>query len=384
MKQRRLGVYVMIDALGFRFLRENEFMPELEFRVGLRTVLGYSCACQPTILTGRLPHDHGHGAMFQRANGSTPLAAAKRFSWLPDVVADNYRIRNRIYGKVSTKVDGYFSLYECPTKLLPEFDLVEHACIYQPRSMRRGGNIFDRFEELGLRYRHYYWKTPEEQNLLAAEEDLRSGRVEMLFLYLPAFDGLLHEHGSQGDPVHAHLRWYEERLRRLRSLAEEVAEEVEFFVFSDHGMSDVHGAVDIITDIERDFGPNGKRYLAFYDSTMARFWSDEPGLIDELNDALGQRPEGRVIHPDEKADLGIDFKDRTQGDLHFVINEGLLIVPSYMGRSMLAGMHGYHPDAVDADACLLGNFSPSEDPSHIRHVYDLMNTTAGRLVEERV
>lgn len=384
MKQRRLGVYVMIDALGFRFLRDHEFMPELEFRVGLRTVLGYSCACQPTIFTGRMPHDHGHGAMFQRANGSTPLDAARRYAWLPSAIADNYRVRNRIYGKVSTQVDGYFSLYECPTRLLPEFDLVEHKCIYEPRSMRRGGNIFDRFEELGLRYRHYYWKTPEEQNLLAAEDDLRSGRVEMLFLYLPALDGLLHEHGSQGDPVHAHLRWYEERLRRLHHIAEDVAEEVEFFVFSDHGMSDIHGAVDLVSVVERDFGPNGKRYLAFYDSTMARFWSDDETLLDELRDALGTRHDGRCIHEDEKAELGIAFDDRTQGDLHFVVNEGLLIIPSYMGKSMLAGMHGYHPDAVDADACLLGNFSPSQDPTHIRDIYELMNATSGRLVEERV
>jgi len=384
MKQRRLGVYVMIDALGFRFLREHEFMPELEFRVGLRTVLGYSCACQPTIFTGRLPHDHGHGAMFQRANGSTPLAAAKRYSWLPKAIADNYRIRNRIYGKVSTQIDGYFSLYEVPTQLMPEFDLVEHKSIYEPRSMRRGTNIFDRFEEVGLRYRHYYWKTPEEQNLLNAEDDLRSGRVEMLFLYLPALDGLLHEHGSQGNAVHAHLRWYEERLRRLRAIAEDVSEELEFFVFSDHGMSDVHGAVDVITPLEREFGPNGKRYLAFYDSTMARFWSEDDALLDEIRSFLADRRDGRVIHDDEKAEIGIAFEDRSQGDVHFVVNEGLLIVPSYMGRTMLAGMHGYHPDAVDADACLLGNFSPSQDPVHIRHVYDLMNSTAGRLIEERV
>ena len=291
MKLRRLGVFVMIDALGFNFLREHEFLPELEFRVGLRTVLGYSCACQPTILTGRLPHEHRHGAMYQRAQGPTPLEAARRYAWLPSVISDNYRVRNRIYGKVSTQVDGYFSLYECPTRLLPAFDLVEHKCIFEPGSMRHGGNVFDLFGQLELNYRHYYWKTPEERNILAAEDDLRSGRVEMLFLYLPALDGLLHEHGSGGEPVHTHLRWYEDRIRRLREIAEDMADEVEFFVFSDHGMSDVHGAVDLIPDVESRFGANGRRYLAFYDSTMARFWSDDTVLLDELRDMLGRRPD---------------------------------------------------------------------------------------------
>lgn len=384
MKQRRLGVFVMIGALGFRFLREHEFMPELEFRVGLRTVLGDSFACEPTALTGRLPHDHGHAAMFQRANGSTPLAAARRYAWLPPIVRDDHRVRERIHGKVAALIDAEFSLCECPTHLLPEFDLAAHRCIFEPGSMRRGTNIFDRFHELGIRYRRYDSRTLEEQNILQAEDDLRSGDLEMLFLYLPALDGLLHEHGSAGDPVLAHLAWYEDRLRRLRAAAEETADEVEFFVFSDHGMSDVHGAIGLLPEIERAFGGNGGRYLAFYDSTMARFWSEDAGLLHDMRAALGDRHDGRCIHDEEKAELGIDFEDRSHGDLHFVVDEGLLIVPSYRGRRMLAGMHGYHPDAVDADACLLGNFSPSLDPTHIRHAYDLMDATAGRLVGERV
>lgn len=384
MKQRRLGVFVMIDALGFRFLREHEFLPELDFRVGLRTVLGDSGACQPTLLTGRLPHAHGHAAMFQRANGTTPLAVARHYAWLPPIVRDDPRIRRRIHARVADRIDADFSLYECPTRLLPEFDLAAHGRMFEPGSVRRGTNIFDRFRELGIRYRHYDSRTPEEQNILRSEDDLRSGDVEMLFLYLPALDGLLHEHGTAGDPVFTHLGWYEDRIRRLREIAEETAEEVELFVFSDHGMSDVHGAIALVPEIERVFGRNGGRYLAFYDWTMARFWSDDPGLLEDLRAALGDRHDGRCIHEDEKAELGIAFEDRSQGDLHFVVDEGLLIVPSYMGRTMLAGMHGYHPDAVDADACLLGNFSPSLDPTHIRHVYDLMDATAGRLVGERV
>ncbi len=384
MKQRRIGVYVMIDGLGFAFLRENELLPEFEFRVGLRTVLGDSHACAPTLLTGRLPHEHGHAAMFQRANGSTPLAAAQRYAWLPPVVRDHQRIRDRIHDAVAERIDGRFSLADCPTHLLAEFDLTEHHSIFQPGAMRHGPNIFDRFEELALRHRRYGGEVPEEENVLRAEDDLRRGDLELLFLRLPALGGLLREHGSVADAVLAHLSWYEERVRHLRELAEDAAEEVELFVCSAHGTSDVHGAVDLIAEVERDFGRNGRRYLAFYDPTMVRFWCEDRGLLDELRGALGDRHDGRCIHDEEKAELGIAFTDRSQGDLHFVVNEGLLILPSYRGHSLFAGMHGYHPDAVGADGCLLGNFSPSLDPTHIRHVHDLMDATAGRLVAERV
>ena len=43
-----------------------------------------------------------------------------------------------------------------------------------------------------------------------------------------------------------------------------------------------------------------------------------------------------------------------------------------MGRSMLKGMHGYHPDAVDADACVLGLGAPAREMTHIRDLHGLM------------
>jgi hypothetical protein len=382
-KRGRVGLYIMIDALGYNFLRHHSFLPEFEFRVGLRTVLGYSCACQPTLLSGLLPHEHGHGAMYQRRAGWSPLDVAQPLRWLPSTIADHHRVRQWIHRKVSAQVDGYFSLYECPTRLLPEFDLVEHQCIFEPGTLRRGRSIFDRLDELQLSYRNYHWKSPEEQNLLATERDLGRGDVDFVFVYLPALDGLLHAHGSAGDPVLAHLRWYEEWVRRLREVAEANSEVVELFVFSDHGMSDVHGGVNLIPEIEGVLGRNGRRYLAFYDSTMARFWSDDPSVRGRLQEILGSRTDGRLIPEEEKPELGVAFSDRSQGDLHYVMNEGLLILPSYMGRGLLAGMHGYHPDAADADACLLGIDSPSEDLTHIRDLYVLMEATAQRLAKEK-
>ena len=57
-RRKRLAVMVMGDALGGRFLREHSFLPELEYRASLRTVLGFSCACQPTLLSGKMPAEN--------------------------------------------------------------------------------------------------------------------------------------------------------------------------------------------------------------------------------------------------------------------------------------------------------------------------------------
>ena len=106
MNRRRLGLFIMIDALGFRALADLDFLSEFEYRVGLRTNLGFSCACHPTILSGRPPQDTGHGAMFMLADGPTPLDAARRYAWLPSIISENHRIRARIHAQVSESVDG--------------------------------------------------------------------------------------------------------------------------------------------------------------------------------------------------------------------------------------------------------------------------------------
>jgi hypothetical protein len=381
-KRKRVALFVMIDALGAEHLRTREFLPELPYRAALRTVLGFSCSCQPTLLSGKLPAQHGHGAMYMLRDGPSGLDAARPWAWLPSWVAQNHRVRRRIEASVARTVRGYFSLYEVPTRLLPRFDLVEHRSIFAPGGLRRARSIFDRLVELGLRWTCYDWRSPEEASLRAVEGDLISGQVDFVFLYLYALDGLLHAQGSLGDDVGRHLRWYEERLRRLFTVAHDSAEAVEAFIFSDHGMSDVHGAVDLKAEVERKLGENGRRYLAFYDSTMARFWAEDPAVLAAIGDVLARHGQGRIIPDDELEQLGGRFPDRSQGDLIYVLGEGLLILPSYMGSSRLAAMHGYHPDAKGADACLIGLRDPDETLRHIRDLYALMERSALRVHQE--
>lgn len=382
-KRRRVALMVMVDALGARFLRDHRFLPELEYRASLRTVLGFSCACQPTLLSGKMPAEHGHGSMYMLREGSSVLDAARPFHLLPSFLADNHRVRRRIQGRIAERVDGYFSLYDVPTRLLPRFDLVERRNIFRPGGLRSASSIFDTLQASRLAFSTYDWRTPEEENFRSAERDLQEGRVDFVFLYLPFLDGLLHRHGPGGDEVVEHLEWYERRVYRLIEMGSDSAEIFEFYLFSDHGMSPVHGGVDLKSVVEHDLGRNGRRYLAFYDSTMARFWYDDPHIGEELVSLLKGIRGGRLIPEDEREELGIRFADRSQGDLLFVMDEGLLILPSYMGGHLLAGMHGYHPSARHADACLLGLVSPDVGMQHIRDLHHLMSTVVDALEKDR-
>lgn len=368
----RVALFVFVDALGFNFLREREFLPEFGFRAGLRTVLGYSCACHPTLFSGELPHTHGHGAMYPLNQGGSPLDVAKKWAWLPARIADNHRVRTRLQGEVGRTVTGYFSLYEVPTRLLPRFDLVEHRSIFEPGAIRRGRTVFDEVADSGVRSLVRDWRTAEAAAMAEFEVALRADAFDWGLVYLPGIDGLLHAEGSRGKGVARHLRWYEEAVRRLVQAARASGRKSAIYLFSDHGMSDVRRRVDVIGPLEAAFGRNGDDYLAFYDSTMVRVWADDIVTRDGVAALLAGLPHGRLVADDERAELGVAFEDRSQGDLCWVADEGAIVLPSYMGRSMLKGMHGYHPDAVDADACVLGLDPPDRSMTHIRDLHGLM------------
>lgn len=368
----RVALFVFVDALGFNFLRDREFLPEFGYRAGLRTVLGYSCACHPTLFSGEMPHTHGHGAMYPLNEGGSPLEVARKFAWLPSRIADNHRVRTRIQGEVGRSVTGYFSLYEVPTRLLPRFDLVEHRNIFEPGAIRRGRTVFDDVAESGVRSLVRNWRTPEADAFAQFEVALRGDGFDWGLVYLPGLDGLLHSEGSGGEGVAAHLRWYEDSVRRLVEAAQANGRESAIYLFSDHGMSDVRRGLDVIRPLEAAFGRNGDDYLAFYDSTQVRVWADDVVVRDGLESFLAELPLGRLIEDDEREALGVDFDDGSQGDHCWVADEGVIVLPSYMGRSMLKGMHGYHPDAVDADACVLGLREPSREMTHIRDLAGLM------------
>jgi hypothetical protein len=102
-----LDLFVFADALGWTEVRKRGFMEDLfPFRQSCETLFGYSSTCDPSILTGCLPQEHGHFSFFVRAQGAWPFAWAKYFGWLPEALAGHHRIRNRISRWVARKKGG--------------------------------------------------------------------------------------------------------------------------------------------------------------------------------------------------------------------------------------------------------------------------------------
>jgi len=94
---KTLHLFVFADALGWKLAQERKFLSDLlPHRQEVETLLGYSCTCDPTILTGAQPDQHGHFSFFTFDPAHSPFGWARWLGWLPQSIAAHHRIRNRV------------------------------------------------------------------------------------------------------------------------------------------------------------------------------------------------------------------------------------------------------------------------------------------------
>jgi len=377
---KRISIVIFIDAMGWEVLKGRRFLDDvLPYRRKLRSVLGFSSACVPSILTGLMPREHGHWSFFYYSPETSPFKPLRALGLLPGAIVNRGRVRNLISRAVKKAYGftGYFQLYNVPFRHIHLFDYCEKRDIFKPGGMNRGQNIFECLQQAGVRYHVSDWHLSEQENLTRLRHDLERGEITFAFLYLAELDALLHRVGKESEQVDRKLAEYEQAIRELLALAARRYDEVRLFICSDHGMATVHTHVDLIGKVESLGLTYGRDYVATYDSTMARFWFHRDVARERIQALLAQVPEGRVLSDEELRELGCDFDGHQFGELIFLMDAGVLIVPSHMGERPITGMHGYHPDAPDSDASLLSNVEPPCDPVAIPDMFRLMKHEAG-------
>ena len=83
---------------------------------------------------------------------------------------------------------------------------------------------------------------------------------------------------------------------------------------------------------------------------------------------------------DELSAFGCLFDDRSYGDAVFVANPGVMFVPSFMGGTKIAAMHGYDPGDRFSRGCFLSSDVGADPPDSI---LDFKEYLFGRLTGGR-
>ncbi|HVU33654.1 MAG TPA: alkaline phosphatase family protein [Opitutaceae bacterium] len=353
-----LPLFVFVDACGWEIIRHDPFVQDVApHRRKLRSVFGYSSACIPSILSGRYPNEHRNWSYFVYDPTHSPFEPLRWLRWLPERLTGRRRVRTLLsrWAKRRLGFKGYFDLYNVPFAHITQFDFTEKKSPLRPGGMNQGTNIFDFLESRSIPYHVSDPARDEEANLQALQQDLAQESVDFAFLYWPALDGLMHRVGNDSPEVGQKLRDYESKIARLLETAREHYAEVRLYVFSDHGMANCDRHVDLAAQIDSLGLRMGIDYAVVYDSTMARFWFFNRRARHAILKRLAKVRGGEVLSDAELTDLGTFFQDRYFGEAIFLMNEGTLIVPSYMGARPIRAMHGYHPDAPHSYAALMTN-----------------------------
>jgi Type I phosphodiesterase / nucleotide pyrophosphatase len=371
-----LPLFVFVDACGWEIIKDDPFARALApHRRKLESVFGFSSACIPSILSGRMPVEHRNWCYFVFDPHHSPFKSLRALRWLPKAITSRRRFRRwlSVLVKARLKFSGYFDLYNIPFRYISLFNFTEKKNPLQAGGLNRGPNIFDHLEARGIPYHVSDPKAAEQTNLDALSRDIEKESIDFAFLYLPALDGLLHRVGNDSPLVPKKLRSYEQSLDELMATASAHYAEVRLYIFSDHGMANCDELVDLQARVKKLGLEVGVDYAVVYDSTMARFWFLNPQARREIVACLREVPQGRILPDEDLKEMGVLFPDRYFGEMIFLMNEGVLIVPSDMGERPIRAMHGYHPAAPHSYAALLTN-QPDipEDIAAIPDIYKLM------------
>jgi len=376
-------IVLVVDALGWRLACAAQgFAKSLPHRRRIETILGFSSGALPTLFTGCMPAEHGRWLMYRRARRGAPFAGFQWTRALPPRVQNSETLRRLLSRVVGSRgVRGYFHLYDVPRWMLPEFDLAERGDIFSAGGLPVD-SFWDALERRGLPWRQWNWRTPEAENLRELERCAASGKPSVLVCYTADLDAALHHEGTAGEGVRTRVARYGALIDRLAGAAAAGGGAPRVYLVSDHGMVDVHSTVDVMGCLRGLPLRWPRDYVAFFDSTMARFWWRGGRARAAVVEALAAEPGGRWLGDGELERLGALFPGRDYGDDIFLLHPGVLMVPSFMGKRPLAAMHGYDPSHPDMAALLWSNRPVPESVRRLADVRGFLEAELAAMLAE--
>lgn len=376
MNKRTITLFFLIDAMGWEWIKDRPFLDDcIVTKKPTKTIFGFSSAAIPSILTGKHPDEHGRWNLLYYSPSTSPFRWTRFLHFLPKPLLENRYSRKiiTVLTKKMVKADGYFSGYVATDKLCL-FDICEKYNIYKAGGIEGSSTIIDYLAEKSVPHKVYsYHDYSDAQTFDTLRQDLHDESCQVYFAYLPELDAYLHKNADKPESIAQKVTWYEDNIRQIRDAAVAMGVDVRLFVFSDHGMTPTVAHYDLIGELRNHNIDIEKDCLAVFDSTMARFWSEDPAVLKKIAAALDSCPAGKLLSDEELRELRVFFPDGRYGQLIYLMDPGTLIFPNLFGSHCPTGMHGFHPD----DRHSFGSYLATVDtynPESILDLYQVMHS----------
>jgi len=350
---------LFFDALKPESLQYMPFLNSFEYQRRMRTELGYSVACHPTMYSGVHPNKHLQWFVWQYSPSTSPFAWAKIFRYLGilDNLGSRYYLHKytRMYRKTNTSWFGVPLLVNLPMKYWPLFDVVEKRSWDEPGYLKEYPTIFDVLRANSLDFEVIGMKK-DAGDEFAQIGPHQFGEIKpWTYFFLGSIDSYSHHYGQHSPETI-------ERMRNLDRLVEaqynEYARRVsdfDFVVFSDHGHIPVEKRVDIHGHF-RSHGHSLHQFINLVDANMARFWPRTDHEREIIERILSSLNDGFILTPEQMRQYHVDMPDNRFGDIVYYLDRPAIFSKTIWGFSRkLKSMHGYIPDYPDSDGVFITN-----------------------------
>lgn len=345
-----------VDALRYSYVKEKTCpyvynMAKEGFCARLVPMVGYSSGITASLWTGTSPSTHGNW-FYWGYNNSTKPEKIPMISLFRIFPKGKLRVLAKsafwyLLIKTGSATQAWF-MPSLPDDLLPY--LRKYGSDFHPSTFRSTvPSLFDILRKNGVQYRWFENRSLKTNQFHPVQT---KGNHHFEVISIPNLDGTGHNFGPTSSEI-------EKEMSKLNCFIESVVkrysaaiQDLHVLLFSDHGMAEITARIDIKGQIDKLPLKPGLDYIAFYDSTVARFWPFNNKAEDALLATLRKIHEGRIIEPEELKKNGLLFKDNKYGAIIFQMNLGVEIFPNYFVSILPSwmrqgkGMHGY--DGSDA------------------------------------
>jgi predicted AlkP superfamily pyrophosphatase or phosphodiesterase len=362
------NLILFIDALGYSSVNKHD-TPNLFdlFQEGffrpVKTLLGYSNAIIPSIFSGTYPSQHNIWGLYKMSPATSPFRVPRLF---PSLIFDKnlllrYFINTMIYRDCKKRglLPDYMMPANVPLRILKYFDISMKKHIIESNSLESTVTLFDLMRQSGIKFEYvgYPWNKGNQQILASAEKHILNSSSSAVIAYIDEIDHYEHLYGLHSKDFIKQLRLFDELcssfLRKIMNIEKDMA----VTIFSDHGMKNVDGTINLKNIVDSTELKIEKDYLLFLDSTIARFWTFNEKARESLTEVLMNTKGGHLLNTEETIKYKINFKSDIYGEIQYLADAGKLILPNFftIRKGSMKAMHGWDPDDKTQDSFLFTN-----------------------------
>lgn len=369
------------DALKPGSLQYMPFLNSFAHQRRMKTELGYSVTCHPSMYSGVHPDKHLQWFVWRYAPETSPFQWTKPFRYLGflDTLPTRYFLHKytRQFRRKNTSWFGVPLLVNLPLKYWSSFDVVEDRSWDAPGYLKQYPTVFDilrgqktEFEVVGM------VKGAGDEFAQIAGHEFREIKPWTYF-FLGSVDSYSHHHGQDAPETI-------ELMKRLDRLVEEQfdaysrrVKDFDVFVFSDHGHIRVEKRIDI-QKIFKEHGSNINRFLHLIEANYARFWFRNDRERSTVEKILGTIEGGFILGDAEFEKYHLKMPDNRYGDLVYYLDTPAIFTKTIWGFGKTQkSMHGYLPEHAESDGVFLSQ-TPLIEASHVELV-DVLPTILNSL-----